>query len=947
MSADRARLTYTAARKYREVISQQGRVTLEADQNESVRLSSETVRQHALDFVGPWGTPDDGYKCGIAGNDLIVGPGTMFVGGNRVTAEQPIVYSSQSEWLDRALPQPWTQEPFRPINTIATKQHIVLVLREQEIGAEEDPALREVALGGPDTAARTRLLQRVMLVDTAAETCAEASKSTTDHFASIGLEHNQQTAALEPYARLKVGLVTGSAPTTACDPPAASGYLGADNQLIRIQLVAYDPATRRGTLLWSYNNASSLFRGRAVEANLVELERQPISEEHRPRAGQVVQVLLPAADLGEGALASALTGHYAKLTAPYQAETRRVPLPANLPTILQAPQAPLLFLRLWEDQVDFQIGTAVELAGTGLEVTISSTSGSSLHVGDYWSIAARPQTPNAVYPERYRSAPQPPDGPRMWACPLAVAASGGEFKDCRLPFDNLPELTARQPGGGDCCCITVRPEDAGRLQEIIDTAAGNGTKVTISFEPGEYKLPRPLYFTEKHDGLTLAACSNTKPVLMADDPNNEEFAYGLMILAAVKDVSIEGLALLVRPTPIPEDMRSLMKQAHYSGSAPGEWLPESFGIGFRLLHCVSVEFERCSLKLEQATNVFAVGILVQGRNGKVAISGCRFSSGARRIEDAVTVGAALAPLLLDEHGAIQTSSAEVFTVEASEFALVTSAIHLSGDVLLSSIRNNQTRAVHNSLAVLAYRQVGNAATVWQHMEQLANEAHHIGNGEILLFHSAFIGGRTSLMRVLPIAMLLDARKLVDSMVTRPISYSLGDMAVDELPNEGAPWNDVQRFTVDGNRFGSYPVFGEPSWEGPDTLVWDVMPTKFTEYGNSDLTVTGNNMATYSFSATLMVVMCRAFNITGNVVSNYAPKGTYDNGSSDGWQPYSLVAQPNMRPMYGELFCSMLTVTGNTFYAMTNLHHIRRQEWENSSVPVELRNWHFFNTTYAG
>src|SRR5688572_1484257 len=150
MSADRARLTYTAARNYREVVSQQGRVTLEADVNESTRLSSETVRHHALDFVGPWGTPDDGYKCAISGTEIVAGAGTMFVGGHRATTEQPISYSSQSEWLDKAVPQPWTQEPFRPLGPgVGPTEHVVLVLREQEITAVEDPALREVALGGP------------------------------------------------------------------------------------------------------------------------------------------------------------------------------------------------------------------------------------------------------------------------------------------------------------------------------------------------------------------------------------------------------------------------------------------------------------------------------------------------------------------------------------------------------------------------------------------------------------------------------------------------------------------------------------------------------------------------------------------------------------------------------------------------------------------------------
>ena len=70
MSADRARLTYFPPRKYREVISQQGRVLLDADSNEGQRIFTEETRREALDFVGPVGTPDDGYKVVSLGTDL-------------------------------------------------------------------------------------------------------------------------------------------------------------------------------------------------------------------------------------------------------------------------------------------------------------------------------------------------------------------------------------------------------------------------------------------------------------------------------------------------------------------------------------------------------------------------------------------------------------------------------------------------------------------------------------------------------------------------------------------------------------------------------------------------------------------------------------------------------------------------------------------------------------
>ena len=162
-----------------------------------------------------------------------------------------------------------------------------------------------------------------------------------------------------------------------------------------------------------------------LDAVTLELATRPVSAEYAPRSGQTVQLLLPAANLGEDAYAATLTGHVATLTTPYQPDTRRVTLPAAMPAAYQTgvTGAPL-FLRLWETDVPFTLGTAVELPGTGLAVTLTATPSGTLHIGDYWSFAVRPSTPNAVYPERLLAAPQPPTGPRQWACSLAVLSTG-------------------------------------------------------------------------------------------------------------------------------------------------------------------------------------------------------------------------------------------------------------------------------------------------------------------------------------------------------------------------------------------------------------------------------------------------------------------------------------------------------------------------------------------
>src|SRR5439155_5375061 len=89
MASDRSRFSYDEAQQYRSVVVQQGRVLLDSDVDEAQQILAEETRHEALDFVGPSGTPDDGYKISVpspATNfDFGIGAGTMYVGGMRVS----------------------------------------------------------------------------------------------------------------------------------------------------------------------------------------------------------------------------------------------------------------------------------------------------------------------------------------------------------------------------------------------------------------------------------------------------------------------------------------------------------------------------------------------------------------------------------------------------------------------------------------------------------------------------------------------------------------------------------------------------------------------------------------------------------------------------------------------------------------------------------------------
>ena len=149
---------------------QQGRVTLEADWNEAQAIAEEALRADAQDIIGPVGTPavGNGYKIAVPGNqdyDFSINQGTMYVGGERVTLPAPAFYFQQPDWIDGP-------DPILP--TPPKQEFVYLALREQEVSAVEDADLREVALGGPDTAQRTQILQRVRRVATGGADCPTA-----------------------------------------------------------------------------------------------------------------------------------------------------------------------------------------------------------------------------------------------------------------------------------------------------------------------------------------------------------------------------------------------------------------------------------------------------------------------------------------------------------------------------------------------------------------------------------------------------------------------------------------------------------------------------------------------------------------------------------------------------------------------------------------------------
>ena len=546
MTADRARVSYDPTRQYRSVVAQQGRVTLEADTNEAAVIAGEARRLETIDIVGPAAALKNGYLPGSGSGPggVAVAPGVFYLSGWRLALDAAIDLTQQPDWLD----QP-------PVSITTGNFLVALLLNEQIVCAVEDQALREVALGGPDTAARARLMQHFLRLPLKTGTCADGATLVQQDLAADGVTLDPATLQIMSQARLQVGFVPGPTATDPCTPAAAGGYLGADNQLVRVTVVAYDATAKTGTLLWGWNNASILYRaamtitGTTPDPFTLTLTGTPVDGEHAPQLGQAVEILRSEADLGDGSFIAAPQGFVTTLAQAYNFDTGEVSLVDQLPPEYQSDKNPL-FIRLWQAQVPFSAGQATALDDvSGVTVTVTLPALPSLiALRPFWRFAVRPSTPVLVYPQRYLEAPQPPDGPRQWIADLAVMAAKGRagstlVEVCRPIF---PPAAA----GGQCCTLTLGPDDVaqrGGLQAVLDglTAVNSG----VSLLAGTYPLAAPLKLVAQHSGLILEACGG-QVILVAKAADVTPFRPGLIQLAGASDITLRGLTIQMPVVPV-------------------------------------------------------------------------------------------------------------------------------------------------------------------------------------------------------------------------------------------------------------------------------------------------------------------------------------------------------------------------------------------------------------
>lgn len=163
MKSDITRDTFHPSKHFSRVISQQGRVMLDADSNEQTSILLHYLRTLAMDLIGPYAAPvmRPGFGLVSENDDVFITPGRYYVNGILVQNDARIAYGDQPHFI---VPD---DDPFA--KSIASKANanywLYLDVWERLVTSIEDDSIRESALGGPDTCSRAQVAWQVRALD--------------------------------------------------------------------------------------------------------------------------------------------------------------------------------------------------------------------------------------------------------------------------------------------------------------------------------------------------------------------------------------------------------------------------------------------------------------------------------------------------------------------------------------------------------------------------------------------------------------------------------------------------------------------------------------------------------------------------------------------------------------------------------------------------------------
>lgn len=271
MNGDISRVTFDPLKHFTGVVTQQGRVQVDADENEQQAILLHFLRTLAADLIGQHGGPDDLYNdpvkrtglikrnCGFAIIARAPG-GATFPASAPLLKEETDMLAPKDQfplricvghyYVDGLLCENeeyrrYSQQPDLrranddQISKLTNGTHLLyLDVWERHITALEDPSIREVALGGPDTSARRKLVWQVRAAAPPVVQGGTARRSLTD-CASFGDDWPDLTPILNSPNRGRIQAKAkddSAADAEACITSPEARFRGMENQLYRVEI---------------------------------------------------------------------------------------------------------------------------------------------------------------------------------------------------------------------------------------------------------------------------------------------------------------------------------------------------------------------------------------------------------------------------------------------------------------------------------------------------------------------------------------------------------------------------------------------------------------------------------------------------------------------------------------------------------------------------------------
>src|SRR6267378_1289771 len=394
MGGDFSRNTFDPSKHFSRVLMQQGRVQLDADFNEQPAILLHRLRLLARDLVGrhagPADLPDSFEIAAInvsganVPRDFSIAPGRYYVEGILCENDAAAQYTSQPSFP--------VDDRDDPVALRDSHNYLVyLDAWERDVTYMEDPSIRDVALGGPDTSTRARVTWQVRVSELTSEQARNQAASGE--------------ALLDEFLR-SAGLDSITDPMLSVRASPDTGYTGLENQLYRVEVhgagtaadvEAEDEGT--ATFKWSRDNGSVVFHIEEITGSELRLSDPAGTLNARLQVGDWVEVVDDARELRGRALP------LLQVTEIREGD-RLVRLSDNVPRGVGGERALHPYIRRWDQRAEVGEDGTLPVVATepdswievedGVQIKFSASG--NYRTGDFWMIPARIATGGVEWP---------------------------------------------------------------------------------------------------------------------------------------------------------------------------------------------------------------------------------------------------------------------------------------------------------------------------------------------------------------------------------------------------------------------------------------------------------------------------------------------------------------------------------------------------------------------